>query len=512
MVAAAGGDAAALGRTTGVAWLAIVAAGVMAASLIAARYSVLNRVPLSKPAAVLADSAEQIRASLGYTEAPRDTASGFYYEPAYFAWAESQHGSKAWAEDLPSGRPAVVRYWYRTSPVPLVPDNGLSSVSPTDPQFRLHGMTKLSVDTNGRLLRFEAVPPQMEAAIAPSSAPVDWKAAFAAASLDMSAFADMTPAETPSTYADERRAWKGTLPGTTIPITIEAAGYRGRPVLFDIVEPWAKPSREPAGRQDTSDSNWMFIWLVLAAAAYAAWRNLRDGRADRRGALRLAAFMTIVSAAVWLFAPHVGDGAAEQQRFFARFGIGLFVGGAMYIVYLGFEPFVRKLWPSMLVGWSRVLNGRIRDPLIGHDALVGVACGATFAILGLVMQTLFPLRFGLAQAAPQFPDFAGLAGVGGLVLTLIASINNGMQNCLLTVFEFSFFRAVFEWVTRTRFGPSGWTVASKLRMNARASDKVFVAVAVLVTLVAHVGYTGPVVQRWLPAIYEGLGTLSRSLG
>ena len=496
MVAAAGGHAAALTIAAGIAWLAIAAIGVTAAAVIAARYSVLNHIPLSKPGAVLADRAEQIRQDLGYTDAPADRASGFYYESDYFPWAESHsRGSSVWS-DISSGRPAAVRYWYRTSPIALIPDDPVSPASPTDPPFRIHGMTKLSVDTNGHLLRFEAVPPQTETRPATPSAPIDWKAAFGAAGLDMTAFAEAAPAETPSTYADERRAWKGTLPGTTIPVTIEAAGYGGRPVLFDIVTPWTKPAREPGSQQNTSGTTWIFIWLLLGVATLTSWRQLRHGRADRRGAFRLAAFMTVLLSSVWLLQAHVADAPAEQQRFFVRIGLALFVGGAMYITYLGFEPFVRRLWPSMLVGWSRVLNGQLRDPLIGHDALVGVASGAIFALIGLVID----------HPTVRMPEFATLEGLRGAGLTIVGAMNNGLQNCLLTVFQYSMFRALFEWVTRTPIGASRWTIAGKIRMSPRASDKVFVALAVVVAVLNNIGSSGSVVHRALPAADNALQT------
>jgi serine/threonine-protein kinase len=507
MVAAAGGDAATLSRAAGIAWLTIAFVAVIATAIVAARFTLLNRIPLDKPAAVLADRAEQIRNSLGYMDTPRDRASDFYYETDYFRWAQAQGRSKAWASDLASGRPAVVRYWYRTSPIALIPLNLNSAVSRTDPPLRVHGMTILTVDTEGRLLRFEAVPPEVETAPTSPNVPIDWKPAFSAAGFDMAAFSEITPTRTPSTFAYERRAWKGTLPGTTIPITIEAAAYRGRPVLFDVVGPWTKPSREPEAHPSAPGNNWIFIWMLLAMAAYAAWRNLRNGRADRRGAFRLAAFMAIVISGIWVSAPHIADAAADQQGFFVRAGLGLFVGGAMYVVYLGFEPFVRRLWPSMLMGWSRVLNGWLRDPLIGRDALVGVATGATLAILTIVILTVLPFRLGLSQALPLLSQFGSLRGIGGTSLDVIGSINNAIQNCLITVFEFTFFRAIFERVTRIRFGAPGWTIASKLRLTPRGSDRIFVALAVVTTAVLNVGSQGVPIERYLPALNEGLGML-----
>jgi serine/threonine-protein kinase len=507
MVAAAGGDAAALSTSAGTAWLVVAALSVIVAAIVAGRFTLLNHVPLAKPAAVLADRAEQIRTSLGYADSPRDTASGFYYDTDYFTWAQSQGRAQTWYSGLTSGRPAVVRYWHRTSPVPLVPFNWNATVSPTDPPVRIRGMTALTVDTEGRLLRFQAVPPQVETPSTGVPKPVDWKPAFAAAGLDPAAFTEVAPSLTPSTFADERRAWKGTLPGMSIPVTIEAAAYRGRPIMFDVVDPWTKASREPENTQRPPANNWIFVWLLLAGAAYSGWRNLRDGRADRRGAFRLAAFMAVVIGGLWVAGPHLADFSADQQAFFARAGIGLFVGGAMYLVYLGFEPFVRKLWPSMLVGWSRVLNGRLRDPLVGRDALIGVASGGTLAIVSFVILTVLPYRLGLAQAMPQLPQFAGLTGVGGAAAAIVGAINLAIQNSLITVFEFTLFRAVFEWLTRRRFGSSGWTIASALGLNQHRSDRLFVALAVVATTLMNLGASGIPLERYLPAISASLDTL-----
>ena len=138
----------------------------------------------------------------------------------------------------------MVRYWYRTSPRPLVPVNPGNFVSPTDPPFLINGMTRVLVDSKGRLLRFEAMPPQVESP-ATRARPVDWKPLFAAAAIDPAAFTEIASTRTPPSFADERKAWTGTLPETNVTVTIEAAGYRGRPIMFDIVAPWSVASREP---------------------------------------------------------------------------------------------------------------------------------------------------------------------------------------------------------------------------------------------------------------------------
>jgi hypothetical protein len=321
----------------------------------------------------------------------------------------------------------------------------------------------------------------------------------------MATFTEAAPTQTPSTYADERKAWTGTLTGTDIPLRIEAASYRGRPVLFDLVLPWQETARDAPPQR--GNNNWLFVTLLLCGAAMAAWSNLRHGRADRRGAFRLAAFMTLLLTAGWVVGPHVPSGAEEQQRFFARVGIALFVAGAMYIVYLGFEPFVRRLWPSMLVGWSRVLSGRLRDPLIGHDALVGVACGGVIVILSLLRENVLPPMLGLAMPQPHLTPVAPLLGLRPALSAIINAVNNGLQNALITVFQFSFFRAVFEWITRTPFGAHRRTVGGTLRMSERASEKIFVALVVLVVTAASIGSTGSAAERYLPAEDQFISTL-----
>ena len=38
-----------------------------------------------------------------------------------------------------------------------------------------------------------------------------------------------------------------------------------------------------------------------------------------------------------------------------------------WIIYIACEPYVRRLWPQTMVGWTRALSGRFKDPLVGRD-------------------------------------------------------------------------------------------------------------------------------------------------
>jgi serine/threonine-protein kinase len=59
-------------------------------------------------------------------------------------------------------------------------------------------------------------------------------------------------------------------------------------------------------------------------------------------------------------------------------------GGFSWLAYVSFEPYVRRWWPHTLVSWTRLLAGRIRDPLVGRDVLVGVLAGVLYTALVLI--------------------------------------------------------------------------------------------------------------------------------
>ena len=480
MVAAAGGDSAALSGTAGLTWLGGAVLLVLACVWVARGDQLLARVPLQKPAAVLADRADTLRESFGYTEPVADRASAFQYDQSYLSWAQ-KHGSggPGWT-GLVSGRPAAVRFWYRTSPTALVPDNDADDISTSDPPLVLHGMTLTILDTSGRLLWFLAVPPQKETAPSTTAAHVDWAPLFSAADLDLQAFTETTPSWTPLSYADERHAWAGTLPGTTIPITIQAAGYRGRAVDFKVVGPWTPAGREPTEASlgsDRGNSNPIYIYLLLGLASYAAYRQVRRGHADQRGAFRIATFSAGLFVAIWAVGLHVRDASVEQQRLFLGIGGGMFVGAVLYVLYLGLEPFVRRAWPSMLVGLTRLLGGRLRDPIIGRDVLLGVACGAGFA-LELFVYRMLPARLGLPQPVPLESQF--VFGARSYAVALLGCVSAGMQNALFTVFVFAGLRALFEWTVRR----ARWTFSES------TSQRLFIAfAAVAMTIIPIIGDT-----------------------
>jgi len=89
--------------------------------------------------------------------------------------------------------------------------------------------------------------------------------------------------------------------------------------------------------------------------------------------------------------------------------LGVIAAAAVYVAlnvwlfYIALEPYVRRFWPQLLIGWTRALAGRLRDPLVGRDVLVGVAAGTIGALL-IASRELIPRAFGLPLAVPELPS------------------------------------------------------------------------------------------------------------
>ncbi len=498
MVAAAGGQAATLSLAAGVAWLSVIIILLVVCVRISERSSLFARVPLEKSIDVLADRADELRKSLGYTDPVVDHYQGFSANADYLNWSEKNVAAADRDKYLAAGRPAALQFWRRTSPMVLVPKSPLSSISPTDPPANINGMTTVVLDTTGRLLRFEAAPPQQESPAPLSPLATDWNPLFVAAGIDKATFADATSSRTPAVYADERRAWQGTFDGTSIAVHIEAASYRGRPILFEIVGPWTSASRDAKAVPRSNNGNPFFIAALLIGAAVAGRANLRSGRADRRGAFRIAVFIFGVILAAWFVELHVGDPSSEQQRFFASTGIALFLGVVLYLIYLGLEPFVRRSSPMVLVGWSRVLTGRVRDALVGRDLLVGAACGLLVALFNLLPFVL-PRWVGLPEPSPILTHTGALEGVRPFLSDFILGFNNALQGALITVFEWVTFRVGFElfWARGVR----RWLPS----IPAASETGVVVLAVLLVTVTSGFG-DGPPKAQALHALYALLST------
>jgi hypothetical protein len=457
------------------------------------RASLAARIPLTKPPTVLADKAEELRQSLGYTDPIVDSAYGFIVNGEYLAWA-SKHGSaEARWPQLAEGRPAPMEFWYRTSPRVLSPMSPGGSRNLFDPPFTgVTGMTIVRLDLQGRLLAFEAIPREIDPAEQFPAATVDWPGIMTKAGLDPAAFSEVPPGRTPRTFADARHAFRGPLPDTEIAVTVETASYRGRPVFFEIIGPWTSAPRDPGGVFGNDGNGPVQIVLILALlviAAFLTHANLKKGRADRRGAFRLATFMACLLVATWALSPHVRALADERSRFFMSVAVALFLGGAMYVIYLAVEPYVRSSWPTTLVSWTRLLSGRIRDAFVGRDLLIGVGCGMAMSLLDQLDRVL-PVMLGWPEPVPQFPGpLSALVGLPTFLVAVLNLISSGIQDALITVLVIALLRAFAQRV-----------LASMKITRVSANAVTAIIVAGFVAFFTLMDYPGNTSHAWVPLL------------
>ena len=414
-------------------WVAVscLAAAVMMVGALVffnSRQLLAGTVRFDIPPDALAFQAHNYIHQFGYTAPPGDTARGLDYNNAYVDYLREHHAGR---DAFTRSRPSTVVFWYRESPQPLnaetIPDTG--PVTRGDPPMALSGMTAVSLDTTGRLVAFHAVPPQVDPSAAPTT-PLDPAPLFAAAGLDIAAFAPAPPTWTPLAMADERRAWTGTFPGTPpIPVRVEAAWWRGRPVFFDVIGPWTKPDRMPQSKSELQD-RWLLALVIAisAAAIILAWHNIRTGRGDRRGALRLGAFMFTVDLARRLLQAHHTGSTWEYTLFLQMVAESLGSGAQIWLAYLALEPWVRRRWPRTMVTWARLLGGDVRDALLGRDLLIGILVGLGYDLVFAVAMVFMQQRGSPPETSVTL---SGLMGLPLLASGLCAHIINSLGGAFL---------------------------------------------------------------------------------
>ena len=346
-----------------------------------------RNLPLEKPPEVLAERAREIITSVGYQNLTVDQAHGFGFDQSFARYLVSQN-FQDW-ELMRSGQPLTMYYWYRQAPRYLIAD-GSVVILPWNPAIDVSGMTNVSLDPRGRLVKFERVPPQLEDP-AEQPATTDWSRLFAAAGLDQTKFAPAQPKWVPLLYADERAAWEGPhVDHPQIPVRIEAAAFKSRPVEFAVIFPWDRPLRQEeqslTGGERVATILLFIVFLAVAiGAALMGRRNLQVGRGDKRNAFRLAMFVFLVSVASGLIgAHHVPDIGEELSLITLMVAYSLTPAALIWLLYLALEPHVRRRWPRLIISWTRLMAGGFRDPMVGRDLLMG-------GLLGLIHGACIPL-------------------------------------------------------------------------------------------------------------------------
>jgi serine/threonine protein kinase len=437
---AASGETAGLRPRTAALCLAAVLLGLSLMVYFSIHYSGLDKMGLERPPEVLTQKAHEIVTQLGYGGRPGDSAFGLDYDGDFQDYVEQNDKPHPRWDDVLSARPSMLQYWYRQSPEYMVAtefhDLLLSPgiLGRTDPPTTLSGMINLELDPQGRLTYFQALPPEKEDAATQPVSPAAFDAGtlFVAAGLDRAQFHAAQPLWTSLAEADTRMAWTGTWPGTTRPLRIEAAAWRGKTVFFRLIGDWTKPARTKSperslGKRAGQIFGLSLLIALLLGAAFLARRNYRHGRGDREGAFRLAGVMFALEMVLWVFRGHLVASGATLLLFTLAVSTGLCVAGMTWMLYLALEPWVRRHWPQTVISWSRLLSGRARDPLVGRDILFGVILGVVW-ILIFQVRSIPMMHMGAAPALGETEFLlGGRAALGAWLKQVPQSILGTLQ-------------------------------------------------------------------------------------
>jgi hypothetical protein len=403
--------------------LAIVALGLVASLLIAESSQLVNRVKLENPPEVLATRAREIVGRLGLpANAAGDSAYGFEVNGGYLNYVQEHDKSRTrWDTLAQSGLPAMT-FWYRQSPQPLFAQEffgpgpvGGGQVFPGDPPMDTTAMALVILDTTGRLVRFEVVPPEKNAPVQNAKAP-DWASFFAASGLNIAEFHSAEPEWAPLLPADARLAWTGTPSDRgSVPIRVEAAAFHGQPVYYRMVLPWTRGGRDTDIALTSSQkiASVIVVSLILVVfvggVALARW-NIKANRADLNGAARLGAFIFVAFLVVWMLSTHHLSNFLEATSFISAIASATLRTFFAMVLYVALEPFVRRREPQILISWTRLLAGKLRDPQVGRDLLIGVVYGIGLLVFEASDNFLLPL-FGKLPPVPGNISTESLLGV-----------------------------------------------------------------------------------------------------
>lgn len=414
LVAAAGSDERCSSRT--VRWcLAVVFVGILLAVLLAQQTHKVNRLPVLLSPEALSYRSQEILSHLGYQRPGLTSAiaSGFDRE------SMQQRESSRW---LDKDRPARPRlgFWYREADREFRSEvlglrfevTGPAQVSNQVPVWTEPGMRGVRLDSAGRLNWFRALADRNISQTSAAANP-PWSSWFPEKYIGFQ-LSKMQRKESkwlPAVSFDQIQTWSGNLKPHQEKVTVVAAAFAGNPVYFEVI-----PQGQTSLEQQVRDDQYIGLKFGFAVmtitgllALYLAGRNILVGRWDRRGAKRFFVCLCLAMIVSNLFRAYHVTSLWERSVILLCLAAAFVTCFELMVYYVSFEPIVRRWWLSLLISWARLLEGRIRDPLIATDMLRGTS-------LGMVMGLLCQLPYLFVEKVPPMPiDPQLLVGSGAAV-------------------------------------------------------------------------------------------------
>ena len=377
-----------------------------------------------RSAQFLSVRADEILTRVTGSEPPPFSAHGFDYATATPDSARIGDSLPAPRAAVPARPPRAKFYWKRWSPGVMDPtDVHQPATTLKNPPQTYSGSATAILTTSGRLLALSVAPDFLLDSVRTRG--VDWSSVIASAGRDVAALASEAVPDSFVAPADTTAAWRVSAPGSP-DTTLAVAALRGRIVQANTYA-GKRPIVDFAARAPRSESPGvqillaaiLFAFLPVVGGFLLARRNLKSGRGDVRGALVIGVSILVLYLVVYLFSVRVTELGLFRILinlvWGAPAGHALIHATAMTLAYLAIEPYVRRLWPSVLVTWARLIAGRWRDPIVGRDALIGAVGGFGLGAVGFLTDYL-RAHWGLSDkplevAASVFPKMLNLQHV-----------------------------------------------------------------------------------------------------
>ncbi len=379
----AGAAGAGVRKPAAIAWFAAVVVGLLTVVWLADRTFFLSTAGLKRAPAVLEEKARDVIAAIGHTSSARQGSYRFRIELRAVDGQAADSRPPLISARRQSAAEARGIFEYRQGDSWTPPPGPLVAPVLFDVPGSMPGSQLVQLDTDGKLILYTAFP---QPAIAPRQDRIDsadWSVPFALAGLRQEAY--VARRSSPSSAhvcrlcsclgkrcRRQRRARNPRRGGR----------YRAASRILPC-DPGRPDCR--AGHRHVTAGNKCTLWTVPGSAGRRHGPGVaqsRLGRADRRGAGRLAAFMFCLQGLFCLVSSrHVPDLPVEMALILNTLRFVTFTAIATWIFCIGIEPQVRRFWPQSIISWSRVLLGRFGDPLVGRDLLIGVGAGMAIVLL-----------------------------------------------------------------------------------------------------------------------------------
>ncbi|HEX8253646.1 MAG TPA: serine/threonine-protein kinase [Thermoanaerobaculia bacterium] len=414
-----------------VAWALLAAIAICIATVFYYRttHSLLAYAPLQKHPEVLSEQATEILRKLAIPAQPF-VSRAFVQNRQYQAWIYTTDQSPRRWERLRRGPPPVV-FIYEEAAAPRID----GTVAPAA------GTSRVTLDRHGRLTELQVIPRSDW-----KQQQLDWSPLLTAAGLDARKLRPATPQRVPPAASDTRAAWSGNHPDDGTPIRIEAAAWNGTPVFFRIGGGWDSATGEEVPFSDSRLLGFIIavVLSVIAVGVVLAWRNARARRGDRPAAARAAvAVFACDFIALLLQANHQPSATHEVAILTHCASQALLWGAIAYLLYLALEPFVRRRWPELLIGSTRLLSGNVRDPMVGRDVLIGILGGLLHMAI-ISMSIVIAAATNRAQQPPHDGDLSRLTAPRQVISHLIGSISGGIFMGFMVIIVLTVFMMLFR--------------------------------------------------------------------